>query len=249
MDYNRVRIDRFNVGSALSKTFGEYNTIKAGLTFYTVEVERTEGRIITDFPSNGLDTGIFNKFVNLGLDLRYTFDTRNNELMPSRGLYWNTSSFFNLGLNDSTGNFTQLKSDLSIYLSMRSSYRLILELRFGGAINFGNYEFFVAPSLGGKTNLRGYRETRFSGDASFYQNTNLRIKLLRFSNSFAKGEIGVLFFNDVGRVWLENEESNKWHHGYGGGLWLSPFEMAVITASYGFSEEASIFSLNFNIVF
>ncbi len=244
-DYNRVRIDRFNIATALSNTFGEYHTIMAGLVFYTVEVEETEGRFISDIPANGLNPGIFNKFVNLGIDLSYTLDTRNNTLMPSRGIYWNTSSLFSFGLNDSTGSFNKIKSDMSIYLSLRSAYRFILELRFGGAVNSGDYEFFVANSLGGKTNLRGYRETRFSGDASFYQNTNLRIKLFRFKNSLAKGEIGTLFFNDVGRVWLHGENSGKWHQGYGAGLWLSPFDMAVITASYDMSKEANIFSMRF----
>ena len=34
-------------------------------------------------------------------------------------------------------------------------------------------------------------------------------------------ESGVLAFSAHGRVWMPDEESDKWHHGYGGGLCLA----------------------------
>jgi hypothetical protein len=39
-----------------------------------------------------------------------------------------------------------------------------------------------------------------------------------------------------------NETSQKWHHGYGGGIWLSPFQMAVVTLTYGRSSEDEVIS-------
>ena len=36
---------------------------------------------------------------------------------------------------------------------------------------------------------------------------------------------------DIGRVWLRDENSKKWHNSYGGGLWLKVAEMA--TANFG----------------
>ena len=33
--------------------------------------------------------------------------------------------------------------------------------------------------------------------------------------------MGVLALADVGRVFLEGEDSDEWHPGYGGGLWLA----------------------------
>ncbi len=81
------------------------------------------------------------------------------------------------------------------------------------SLGAGNYEFFQACSLGGKSNLRGHRSTRYAGDASLYQNSELRLKLFVFSNYLSKGEFGILGFNDVGRVWLDGEDSNQWHIG------------------------------------
>jgi len=33
------------------------------------------------------------------------------------------------------------------------------------------------------------------------------------------------------------EDSNSWHYGYGGGLWLLPFNKMALTATYGSKEE------------
>ncbi|MCH9030623.1 MAG: hypothetical protein IH819_13710 [Bacteroidetes bacterium] len=35
------------------------------------------------------------------------------------------------------------------------------------------------------------------------------------------GEFGIHFFGETGRVFVDGENSSKWHPGYGGGVWLS----------------------------
>jgi hypothetical protein len=84
-----------------------------------------------------------------------------------------------------------------------------------------------------------------------YQNSEFRFKLFDFSNYISKGEFGILAFNDVGRVWLKGENSNKWHDGYGAGVWVSPFNVAVVTACYERSqdERGGLFTLNFKYLF
>ncbi len=127
----------------------------------------------------------------------------------------------------------------------------MIALRLGGAINTGNTQFYQANSIGGDSNLRGHRATRYSGDASFYQNTELRFKLFNFSTYFAKGEFGIIGFNDFGRVWLDGEDSNVWHHAFGGGLWMSPFSMTAISANYEWSKDETngLYSLRFKFLF
>ena len=44
------------------------------------------------------------------------------------------------------------------------------------------------------------------------------------------GELGILGFADVGRVWAEGEQSDTWHNGVGGGLWLAPVKRAASLA-------------------
>jgi hemolysin activation/secretion protein len=115
--------------------------------------------------------------------------------------------------------------------------RLTLASRVGGTVTSGDYEFFQAATLGGLTNLRGYRRTRFAGRHSAYHNLEARLQVGRFSTYLLPAAFGVLGFHDVGRVWVRRESSSTWYRGYGGGLWLAPSPQIVVTAMYGFSKE------------
>ena len=206
---------------------------------------------ISDIAGSELDPEVFETQDYTGINVQYQFDSRDSKTLPTRGLFWNTSASFHYDLDHALKTFNQFGSDLSLFLSFRKPYRTVLAFRVGGNVNVGDYEFFQASALGGSTNLRGFRATRFSGDASLYQNSEIRFKLFNFTTYIAKGEFGVLAFNDVGRVWLEGENSNRWHHGYGGGIWISPFNVAVLTAAYERSKDelAGFFSLRFKYLF
>jgi hypothetical protein len=39
---------------------------------------------------------------------------------------------------------------------------------------------------------------------------------------------------------MDEQKSDKWHNGYGGGLWISPIQRFVITASVAHSKEEKI---------
>jgi len=111
-------------------------------------------------------------------------------------------------------------------------------------MNYGKYKFFHASTLGGKTNLRGYRKMRFSGDACFYQNSEVKFKISDIRSIMINGPFGLLGFYDSGRVWFESENSEKWHNGYGGGLWLAPFKMTVFSVLYSTSQEEKMITIN-----
>jgi len=247
IEYHHVRIGKIEVHPELSRTLNK-NTFSGGLFYQKYTVEETPERYISDAD---MDPEVFETQDYAGINLGYLFDSRNSKTLPSRGLYWDSDVTFNYDLDRANKTFSQISSDLGFYLSFRKPYRTVLAFRLGGSVNFGDYEFFQASTLGGKTNLRGYRATRYAGDACIYQNTEFRFKLFNFTNYISKGEFGVLAFNDVGRVWLEGEDSNSWHHGYGGGIWVSPFSVAVLTACYERSkdETGGLFTLRFKFLF
>jgi hypothetical protein len=249
-DFNRVRIGQLHLNPEFSKTI-KNSTLTAGLFYQQFEVENTEGRYISDVPNNGLSPDIFESQRFAGVNLRYELDSRNDKVLPTRGIYWNTRSTFNYSLSTNAHTYNQLSSDLSFFLSFRKPNRTVLAFRFGGALNVGDYEFFQACSVGGENNLRGYRSTRYSGDANLYQNTELRFKLFNFSTYIAKGETGILAFNDFGRIWLDGEDSSVWHNGFGGGVWMSPFRLAVLTATWEWSKDEpdGLFSFRFRFLF
>jgi hypothetical protein len=82
-----------------------------------------------------------------------------------------------------------------------------------------------------------------------YNNTDLRIKLAEFRTYLFPAELGMLLFNDLGRVWVSDEDSGRWHCGYGAGLWISPLKRFVITASYARSDEGGLPLITFGFQF
>jgi hypothetical protein len=87
---------------------------------------------------------------------------------------------------------------------------------WGTMIPFDEY-----ASLGGKSSLPGYRERRFAGEQAASGGALGRVQLFTM-RPFATIDVGVHGLATVGRVWLDGEESDEWHTGFGGGLWLYP---------------------------
>jgi hypothetical protein len=242
INYYRARFEDWALSATLQHNLGEGAVFFLGPAFESVEVERSGQRFIDRLVDSGAENwpDVFNRKTYGGARVGFDIDTRNNKIIPLGGVHWHTEGTFYQGLNPSAKGLSRIQSDLAFYWSFRLPARVTLATRFGGGMNLSDYEFFQANALGGLTNLRGYRRTRFSGGSSFYNNTELRLKVLTFRSYFFPSYAGLLAFHDVGRVWVDGENSNQWHRGYGGGIWLTPFNAMVITAMYGFSGESRI---------
>ena len=114
-------------------------------------------------------------------------------------------------------------------------------------------EFFQALDLGANNYMRGFRKNRFSGQSILYQTTELRIKLFESNSYIVPGAVGLIAFNEIGKVWMHGEKSTKWHQDFGGGLYYSPYNFAIVSATIAISPESSLvnFSIGtkFNIIF
>jgi hypothetical protein len=52
-----------------------------------------------------------------------------------------------------------------------------------------------------------------------FGSAELRIPLFELE-LLTRGRFGVLGFEDFGRVWWDEEESDLWHSGHGAGIWF-----------------------------
>ena len=245
--FYRVRYTYAWANPRLKHTLSDDVNYSFGAFYQYFKVTDTANRYIGELYPNTLDTAAYEGHHYTGLNAKFTIDTRNDKVLPKRGLHWETTATGFYSIVDEGENFIRLRSDLSFYLSFKRDPRFVFAFRFGGASNIGDYEFFHANFEGGKANLRGFRSNRFAGDHSFYQNTEIRIKLMNIRTYVFNGQTGLLLFNDIGRVWLNGEKSERWHDGYGIGIWLTPFEFTAITVSYNRSYEDSMvdFTLRF----
>ncbi|MFD1819716.1 Calcineurin-like phosphoesterase [Pseudarcicella hirudinis] len=238
IDYYRVNYSNYETSVFLKNNVGKtvfyYGVIQNGF-----EVKENTSRYINEFAPVGSE--VYNEKDYLGVRTGFTVDARDNKVFPTRGVYWDFSSTYQRGINAlAKDSYANLRTDLAFYWSVKLPATVTFATRFGGGVNFTDFEFYQANSLGGLTNLRGFRRTRFSGKNSAYNNTEVRLKLFDIKSYLFPAHFGIVAFNDIGRVWNPGENSTKWHHGYGGGVWLAPFNMAVISAMYSMSEEDKV---------
>jgi hypothetical protein len=63
-------------------------------------------------------------------------------------------------------------------------------------------------------------------------------------------EVGVLSFADAGRVFADGQESDAWHAGYGGGIWIAPLTRGnTVSLSIGQGRERRGFYLSSGFAF
>ena len=100
-------------------------------------------------------------------------------------------------------------------------------------------------TLGANNYLRGFRKNRFAGNSLAYGSLEFRIKLFDSKSYVFPGQVGLVAFNDIGRVWLKGEDSHKWHYAYGGGFYYVPYNMVLVSATVALSREESL--VNFTL--
>jgi hypothetical protein len=64
-----------------------------------------------------------------------------------------------------------------------------------------------------------------------------------------RGKIGIFGFFDDGRVWLKDDNSSLLHTGYGGGIFVLPYNRTALTVSYATSREADIVTVRAGFLF
>jgi len=179
-----------------------------------------------------------------GSEFRAVYNTKDDDMMPLRGIYATVYSRNLLGISRSTNKLNQIGAVLSLYTDVLFEKRVVLATTFGFHTSLGDLELPQAQYLGFKQDLRGYRYQRFGGKSRAYNNTEVRVNFGNANFYLFKGAIGILAFHDIGRVWIDTERSNNiWHTGYGGGIWLAPFNKIVLVATLTSSKEEKIFPM------
>lgn len=239
--YYRARYNLGNFALLLRKNFSEKVRMTLGPTFQTFKLDpedrRNANRFIVETSTHGLDPqSLFSSQSYLGGQFSFVADTRDNPVIPRRGILWETTAKYLAGMNDASYDLTQVNSEFTFNLSLVKNF-VVLANRFGGGHNFGDFEFYQAQYLGGEAHLRGYRKYRFAGRSKIFNNTELRIRLANFTTYLFGGSLGLMGFYDTGRIWADNDESDKWLNGYGAGIWVAPFRRIVLNFTYAFSKE------------
>jgi hypothetical protein len=239
----RSRYNIINASALMRRQLQSWMRVLIGPTYqyFKLPFKENIGKFVNNTAVNGLDPEtLYLPHSYLGAEAMLDINSKNNQVIPTRGFVLDAGIRQYFGLNNQSHTLTQFRWDMSIFASFVPQTVYVFATRFGYYRNFGKFEFPQANYLSGTDNLRGFRRNRFAGRSMFFNNSELRFKLGSFSTYLFPGSLGVLLFHDVGRVWVDDESSNKWHNGYGGGLWISPVQRFVITATVAHSREEKL---------
>ena len=231
MDYNRVRIRKFAVSGAIRHVgrFGSEFSIQP--IFQRLTVEETENRFI-DIPGI-VNPNVFDSQNYGGLKVKYVFKNSDFAAKPTLGMYFMLSGMWTTNLTETDQNFPTLESILGFTHKIDHNGKLVLATFLKGkTILNNNFDFYHGAFLGGDTDLRGYRNERFLGNSYFSQSTDLRLSIGKINRTVVPMTYGILGGFDYGRIWLDGENSRKWHQDYGGGLWLNAINLITARISY-----------------
>jgi hypothetical protein len=245
--YYQTRFNFLQVDLQLRKRFFDKFHIQAGpsLYLYDAKYSKNENNILSDFRELGMDSSsIFGQKTYLGIKAGMVLDNRNNELWPTRGMLW-TNDIIALKGMGSANNYIAYVTDMKVYASLTEPARLVSVLKLGGGrIYSKNYEYFQAMNFGVNNSLYSFRKNRFTGRGTIYGSIELRYKLLDVNSYILPGELGIIGFYDVGRVFEKSLPGKRWHTGYGGGFYFTPFKLFVITATAGVSKGEPLYNFS-----
>lgn len=243
--YNYVAADLF----LTKKNYERLSfAVGPGIYYYWNNAKGNENKIIASPASLGLDSSsVFSKIFYLGGKFRVDVNGLNNFQFPTQGMQWNNQLSFLQQVNGKNP-FLSLSSDLILASPLDDNTKFVSLVKLGGAHIFSDkFEYFQAVGFGVKNNLRGFYNNRFLGKSGTYGSLELRYRLLPVSSFIVPGEVGVLGFSDIGRVWMKNTVSQKWHTAYGGGMYLFLFKRVLISASAGRNEDGVIYNFSLGL--
>ncbi|MGB5982431.1 MAG: metallophosphoesterase [Nonlabens sp.] len=247
-DFNRVRISEISAGLGVAY-FGEYGSdFQADVEIQGFEVEDNGNRFITDLFPQDSNPDFYERKWFVDLSGTYNYESYDNILNPTRGMIFDTQIGANLNTDDTDVFFVYLKPKLGFYNALNKKRNLVLKTLAQATFNFGDdYQFYQSAQVGQDSGLRGYRNERFSGDSALATSADVRYSFDEFKTGVIPLQMGVFVGGDLGRVWLDNEDSSRWYNDYGLGFWVNSSQ--AIGATFNLFNGADGLRFSFQVGF
>ncbi len=241
-EFNQVETQQIQIFPSL-----KYKIFKIGPEFESYKVEQNLSRIST---TENLNPEVFESQQYIGAKASLKYQNVNSFGYPTKGFYFQLTGGWKTNIDNSDNNFGFIEASLGIDQNLIRNENLVLSTKIGGKSNIGNNFFFYhAASLGQNNGLRGFRNNRFAGKHFFYHTSDLKLRIKQFNTSMMPITFGIYGGFDYGRVWLENDDSNTWHHGEGGGLWFGGLNALSLKLGYFRSDDDAMLNIKLGFGF
>lgn len=238
LNFYRSRNQTLNINAGFSRSFLRQSSFILDFRFEKNDRQSIDNNILNQDEFSDI-LGI-NDIDLVQAQAALNLDFRDNRILPERGMQLYLSHKNGIITSNGNSNFGMSEGFISWHGTTHSiKHPFTLGIKIGGGDSYGEIPFYNRFTLGQRENLHGFRRRRFNGNDMAYLNTEIRLKLGN-GKAFVPISYGLTAFYDKGRVFLDGEDSDVWHKGYGFGFYLIPasrnltFQLAV-----GFSEESS----------
>ncbi|TXG36637.1 metallophosphoesterase [Seonamhaeicola maritimus] len=246
LDYNRVKLKTLRIAPSLIWRGEQGASFKIGMSYQSIGVEETNDRFINTFYlANGEENN--KDFINS--EVAYAYENKDNEAFPTMGMQTSLTFGYTSNIDDSDA-FGYFIPTLGIDYKLDARGQLVFATMSRAHIIFGdNFEFYQGANLGANNGLRGYRNERFTGKSAFVQSTDLRLNLKKIKTTLLPLSIGVYGGLDYGRVWVDDEDSDKWHNSIGGGIFANAADIMTLNLSAFNSDDGLRFAFKMGFGF
>jgi len=248
-DFNRVKMSIYHLSLGLVRK-GDFGS-DFGLKVYGegIQIQDTDNRFINAFQPDS-DSKFYDRRFFTGAEANFKYVGADSKITPTRGMFFNFAIGGKTEPERTEGTYGYLNTDVTFYNALVTNRKLVLKTHVNTQLRLGNdYLFYQAANIGGNNGLRGYRTERFTGQNGLVANADLRYSFNSIKTKTLPLQLGVFAGGDVGRVWLSEEDSNKWHNSYGGGFWLTAADSLAGTFNFFTGPEGLRFSFGFGVNF
>jgi len=268
-DARRNQYDRIYPQALVRARFqlGEHLGLMVGSSFTYSWVNLYEGSKLAEDLASANDSDLRDRLrgasdhASFVVDGGLFWDTRDHDMVPSRGAFHEASIRFTPDPRSET-SYAGATLALRFYRSIVGG-RLVFATRLVVDTLLGDppiYELsrtgglFPMPAPGGGSGIRGVPMGRYHGKIKLITNFELRAKLLPFTAFNQRFNIGATAFVDAGRVWTDFGAPGRFDGdapgiklGLGGGLRIQWGEALLLRADLAWSPDADPVGFYFDI--
>jgi hypothetical protein len=211
---------------------------RVATTFYVPFKKRTELKITPFYKHSnvsydqntllGQDTNTYGigRISFAGINTILQYDSRDNTMEPYSGVYAQALGNWTPDFFENNYGFGKAGLDLRAYISTDTVKGVTFAFRAGGGKVWGDFPFYESVFLGGANSLKGFSRERFAGDGVLLGEAEVRMGITRI-NILIPGTLGLSLFGGSGRVFLNGEDSKRWHSSFGATVWVSYLQRAM----------------------
>ncbi|WP_430410450.1 metallophosphoesterase [Kordia sp.] len=246
LDFNRVRLQTLYFSPSLIFRGYYGSEIKVGVSYESIEAENIAGRFIE---TAAVNPEVFNGQDFFGIEASYEYKNFDNEAMPKSGIGFKLTAGYKANF-DEDRSFPYIIPEIRLTKKIDKRGILVFATKVKAHFNLSNeFEFHQAASIGDGNGLRGFRQERFSGKSSFYHNSDVRLLCGKIRNAFIPIAYGFYGGFDYGRVWLDTDNSSKWHTSPGGGVFFNIAGFTTANFGYFSSDEGGRLNILLSLAF